>query len=214
MLALVTGFEAWASQMNPSGIVASKLDGTEVDGLKVVGRELAEDFYKLSRLVSELVRELRPAVVVSTGWDYVSRIKVEKIAVNRMDSMFGNEVVPDNYGNRPAGEPVISRAPLAVEATFPAELIVQNLNKANIPAMLSYHAGTHCCNAAMFSLLNSLKRSRSKAIAGFMHVPPTKEMDTKRPDIVPMNVEMDIEAVKIALKTCSDFLGRRRKASR
>lgn len=211
-IALLTGFEAWAGQVNPSGIVAGDLDGIEIDGVKVVGRELAEDFYKLPRIVSKLLREFRPSVVVSTGWDYVSRIKVEKIAVNTMDSVFGNAVVPDNYGNRPSGEPVISKAPLAVRATFPAELIVQNLNKAGVPAMLSYHAGTHCCNTVMFSVLHSLRLSRSRAIAGFMHFPPSPEMNVERPGIEPMSIEGDVEAVKIALRTCRDYLGRSRRS--
>jgi pyroglutamyl-peptidase len=213
MRALLTGFEGWKGNVNPSGIIAKNLNDKELNGLKIIGRQLPEDFYKLHEVLRDLIREVKPEIVIGTGWDYVSKIKVERVALNVMNSVFGDEVVPDNYGHKPAGEKVIERGPVSLLATLPAEKIVENVNKSSIPAFASYQAGTHCCNTVMYSVLyNTIGGGRkSGKVAGFIHIPPIPEMNVKKGDVEPMDLEKESKAITIALETCRDYLKSSRK---
>ncbi len=209
--ALVTGFEGWQGRVNPSGKIALELDGKEFEGLSVIGKELPENFYELPGVLRDLVRRIKPDILICSGWDYVSKIKVEKIGLNVMNSVFDDKIVPDNYGQKPMGERIIPRGSPALEASFPAELIVENLNRIGIPAYVSYHAGTHCCNTVMYSALYFLKKTKPKSIAGFIHLPPIEEMGLTRESVTPMPLEREREAMESALITCRDYLNSRRR---
>ncbi|MEM3638164.1 MAG: hypothetical protein QXX17_01775 [Conexivisphaerales archaeon] len=203
MRILITGFEAWAGNKNPSGMVAEELNGSVIDGAEVVGKVLPEDFYALPKLARKLVDEVRPDCVISTGWDYTKAIRVEKVALNVMNSFFADSVVPDNYGNKPRDEPIIKGGPLALGSTLPADEIVKELNDAGIPAILSYHAGTHCCNTAMYSFLHA----DIVKISGFIHVPPLPDM-IKNPkiDTITMPIGQQKRAIEIAVRVCARHL--------
>ncbi|MEM0287915.1 MAG: pyroglutamyl-peptidase I [Nitrososphaerota archaeon] len=203
MRILITGFEAWAGKKNPSGMIAKNLDGKAIKGLDVIGRVLPEDFYALPGLSKKLIAEIRPDAVISTGWDYTKAIKVEKIALNVMNSFFVDSVVPDNYGNKPSHEPIIRNAPIALQSTLPADEIVQELRKNNIPAVVSYYAGTHCCNTVMYSFLHTDKVK----ISGFIHVPPLPEMvKGVRTDSIVMSIDEQEKAIQLAIEVCARHL--------
>jgi pyroglutamyl-peptidase len=208
MKALLTGFEGFAGKMNPSGVIAKSLDKKRLGELEISGRELPEDFRRLPNILHRLIDGEKPDIVIGTGWDYVSQIKVEKISLNVQNSVFGDKVVPDNYNHKPKGNPIIDKGALALRATFPAEKIVESLKKRKIPATISYNAGTHCCNTVMYSaIFYSQSTKRSKAIAGFIHIPPIAEMKMKNPNIVPMTLEEETRAIEGAIETCRKYLG-------
>lgn len=201
MRILVTGFEAWAGNKNPSGMIAKELDGKVISDAQVVGRVLPEDFYKMNSIARKIVSEVKPDAVISTGWDYTRAIRVEKVALNIMNSFFADKIVPDNYGNKPNDESIVKNAPLALRSTLPADEIVKELKRNKIPATISYHAGTHCCNAAMYSFLHQ------KITAGFIHVPPLPEMlKDKEERSIAMPLETQKRAIEIAVKVCAEHL--------
>jgi pyroglutamyl-peptidase len=206
MQALLTGFEGWAGRMNPSGKIAKSLDKGKYGELRVAGYELPEDFYRLPKILSRLISKVRPDIVIGTGWDYVSKIKVEKVSLNIQNSLFGDLLIPDNYNHRPKGNEVIKRAELALRSSLPAEKIVVNLKRKMIPAFVSYQAGTHCCNTVMYSAIHYSKKTKRNAIAGFIHIPPVQEMGIKKAGTLPMRVEQETRAIEIALETSRDYL--------
>ncbi|MBE0636342.1 hypothetical protein IH601_10140 [Candidatus Bipolaricaulota bacterium] len=64
--------------------------------------------------------------------------------------------------------------PAAYWATLPRqEKLVESLRKADIPAKLSYHAGTHLCNHILYTALREAEQTGSDVRAGFMHLPMT-----------------------------------------
>ncbi len=201
MRALVTGFEPWTGTINPAGTIAKGLNGRKFDGLEVVGLEVPEDFYGLPKLALSLIREYRPRVAISLGWDYTSTIKVEKVALNVMEAVFGGEDVPDNFGNLPKGLPILPGRPLAYGGTLPVESIVEEIKSAGIPVVTSYNAGTHCCNTMMYSFLNGVKVGKTETISGHIHLPPIPGMKTHLP-VKPMELETERKAIEIAIKTC------------
>jgi pyroglutamyl-peptidase len=206
MQALLTGFEGWAGKVNPSGKIAKALNGEKIGALTVTGKELPEDFYKLPAILRQLINKLKPDIVISTGWDYISKIKVEKVSLNVMNCIFGDKTIPDNSGNAPKGKDVIRGGPLSLEATIPAELIVNKLTKKHIPSYVSYHAGTHCCNDVMYSGVYYTQKVKPNSVAGFVHIPPVAEMKIKKLGVKQMTLERETQAIEIALETCRDYL--------
>jgi len=207
VLVLVTGFESWGGlRENPSAIIAHTLDGREVEGAEVVGVEVSEDFHEIPRAARGLLREHKPGVIISTGWDFTNKIKVEKFALNVMDSLYNGVKVSDRKGNHPRDLMVIPNAPIAYRATLPVDSIVRRLNRAKIPAVYSYHAFTHCCNALMYSFLHYVKEMRMNSLSGHMHVLPTPEMiadeknsDRVRASAASMDLQRQVKAIEIAV---------------
>ncbi len=207
MQALITGFESFAGRVNPTGKIARELDGMTLDGLKIVGRELPEDFNKLPFTIRDMIRQFEPAIVVGSGWDYISTFKVEKIGLNVKNATFGDSVVPDNYGNKPAGEEIVPGGATALRSSFPAELIVEELKKSGVQAYISYNAGTHCCNTVMYSSLHYLRSSGlQSAVGGFIHVPPTPDMGIEREGVTPMDYAKEKEVIQKVLQTCGAYM--------
>jgi pyroglutamyl-peptidase len=206
MKALLTGFEGFAGKMNPSGKIARSLNNKKLGILEVAGYELPEDFNRLPKILNSLIIKERPEIVIGTGWDYVSKIKVETVSLNVQNSVFGDKIVPDNYNHKPEGVEIVKRGELALKSSLPAAKIVANLKKKKIPAYVSYHAGTHCCNSVMYSAIYYSQKIRQNAIAGFIHLPPVKEMHVERSGTSPMKLEREESAIEIALETCRDYL--------
>lgn len=207
MRALMTGFEGWAGRMNPSGKIAMSLDNKELGNLEVFGVELPEDFLKLPGMLKELITKVNPDIVIGTGWDYISRIKVEKVALNVQSSHFGNSIVPDNYKHKPMGNEIIKRGELALRSSLPAEKIVGTLNKRGFPAFISYQAGTHCCNTVMYSaIFYSRENKKRKPIAGFIHIPPVAEMKVKNAGTLCMKIDEETKALESVLEACRDYM--------
>ncbi|RYY85211.1 MAG: pyroglutamyl-peptidase I, partial [Comamonadaceae bacterium] len=65
---LVTGFDPFGGQpVNPSWMAAQALDGTEVDGHRVVAAQLPTRFGDSLAVLQELLALHRPALVLCTG---------------------------------------------------------------------------------------------------------------------------------------------------
>ncbi len=206
MRALVTGFEGFGGHVNPSGLIARSLDGMTLGDLVVAGRELPEDFTTLPRVVRELVKEVKPDILISTGWDYISKFKIEKVALNVQNSEFGDKIVPDNNGHAPTGDEVIPKAPLALKATLPTEMILKELVDAKFPAQLSYSAGTHCCDTVMYSGIYYTQKIKPGSLSGFIHIPPTLEMKISGDRVAKFNQAREEDAIQHALIACRNFL--------
>ncbi|MDG6988597.1 MAG: pyroglutamyl-peptidase I [Nitrososphaerota archaeon] len=207
MRILLAGFEPWKGSVNPAGAVAKSLDGMTIEGGRVVGVEVPEDFYGLPRITRSLVKEHRPDAVISLGWDYTRAVKVENVAVNMMFAVFGDQLVPDNRGRSPRGVPISKRGPVALRSTLPVRSIVSDLSAAGIPAVESYDAGTHGCNTMMYSFLMAVRKERH-GVSGHIHLPPTEGVDARFP-VEKMELDTERKAIEIAVGSCARSLRRR-----
>lgn len=213
-VALVTGFEPYAGRgFNPSGEVASRLDGTEIGSVPVVGRTFPVSFRTLRQNIEQVCAEVGPAAVVSLGlWPGEPTIRLERVAVNVADFE-----IPDNESQFLVDQPLAAGQAAARFSTLPLRDIERALLEAGIPARISNTAGTFLCNATMYSCLASLEASGRAVPCGFIHVPylphqvaaliadnrraRTLELH-QRADVASMSLEIMIEAVRIALREC------------
>jgi pyroglutamyl-peptidase len=210
--ALVTGFEPYGGRgRNPAGEVAQHLDGSEVAGVRVVGRNLPVKFAALDEAVAATLAEVDPAAVISLGLcPGEAVIRLERVAINVADFE-----IPDNDGLVLIDRPLDAAGAAARFATLPLRRVQETLLAAGIPARLSNSAGTYLCNKALYRFLDAIER-RGKAVpCGFIHLPYVPEQvagmiaelqaarsieRNRRPDIPSMSLGLMVEAVRLALE--------------
>jgi pyroglutamyl-peptidase len=210
--ALVTGFEPYGGRgRNPAGKIATRLDGSVVAGVRVVGRNLPVAFAALDEAVAATLAEVDPAVVISLGLcPGEPVIRLERVAINVADFE-----IPDNEGVVLVDRPLDAAGAAARFATLPLRRVQAALLQAGIPARLSSSAGTYLCNKALYRFLGAIEESGRVVPCGFIHLPYMPEQVAgmiaemqaarsverhRRPDVPSMSLELMAEAVRIALE--------------
>lgn len=188
---LVTGFEPFGDNtVNPSMMIAERLNGTYIGDKKIYGISLPVIYFKSAEIVRKKMDELSPEIVICLGLDNSSNsIKVEKIAWNLIASL-----QPDNEGKIILFRP-IALAPIFLFSNIPVMKIVEEIRTSNISVHPSFFAGTFICNEVFYE---TLLYGKEKAKIGFIHVPNIPSQN-------PNGMELDkmVEAVKIAILACT-----------
>lgn len=176
MRVLVTGFGPFPGvSVNPSAAAVNELqrraDTGRFPGIQVATGIVPVDFKVIPGQVAEMMRLIRPDVVLCTGVDMdADAIAVERVAVNLVDAR-----MPDTSGAQPIDRPVIPGGPDALFATIPVKAVRAAIEGLGIPAELSMSAGTYGCNAAMYAALNHAQRGTR---VGFLHIPSLRVLGT------------------------------------
>ena len=142
---------------------------------------------------------LRPDAVLAVGqYGGANGVRVERVAVNLRDAR-----IADNAGAKPVDEPVVPGAPDAYFATLPTRRIVEKLREEDIPAQLSYSAGTFVCNNLLFCALHESAKKFPATRCGFVHVPylPEQAKDGSAPS---MSLALMVRALTAALETIAE----------
>ena len=160
MKILVTGFTPFGGeQINPSWEAVKRLP-ERIGEAALLKREIPTEFAAACAALRAQLDELRPDAVLSVGqYGGANCIRVERVAVNLRDAR-----IADNAGAKPVDEPVVPGAPDAYFATRPTRRIVEKLRGEDIPAQLSYSAGTFVCNNLLYCALHESERSMSLAL--------------------------------------------------
>lgn len=171
-VALVTGSLPFAGlPSSPSHDLLARIEGSVVGGCRVVTAALPVSYARLPGLIDRLVARYRPVLVVSLGLALGSPVlKLERLAVN-----VASFRIADNEGAQPQAESVAADAPAARRATWDAPALLAALLEAGIPAIGSWHAGTHLCNLTLFCFLDALARHGLASPCGFLHLPYTPD---------------------------------------
>lgn len=157
---VVTGFEPFGgAQTNASWESVKVLPG-------VTKRLLPVAFSEAATAVREIV-DSRPDAVICVG-EAGGRavICIERVAINLMDAR-----IPDNTGVQPIDQSIVPDGPEAYFATLPTRRIFNRIRESDIPADLSYTAGTYVCNSTFYALMHAIDASGQKIMGGFIHVP-------------------------------------------
>jgi len=169
---LITGFEPFGGMTyNPAAEIARALDGAEIAGRRVTGRQLAVDFARHRGQLEALFSEIDPALYVAfglaTGEDM---IRIERFGVNLADFP-----IPDNAGAKHTGLTIEADGPAARPSTLPCAEIRAALLAAGIPARLSNSAGSYLCNANLYTSLRLCAAQSKPRACGFIHLPYASE---------------------------------------
>lgn len=166
---LITGFQPFDGEsVNPALEVAKGLQGKTINGYEVIAREIPVVRFEALKAVQAAIEELQPNAVITIGQaGGRPDITVERVGINIDDFR-----IPDNKGNQPIDEPVVTGGPVAYWATLPIKKMVANVKAQGIPASVSNSAGTYVCNHLLYGLLHYLTTQGKTVIpAGFIHIP-------------------------------------------
>lgn len=165
---LLTSFEPFAGhRLNSSLEVGRAVAAAPPAGITLDWLVLPVVAGRCVELAWARVEEFQPDLVLALGQaDSATSIEVERLAVNVSDFW-----APDNAGQQPRDEPVVVDGPAAYFVTLPARPVVTELAARQIPARLSYSAGTYVCNHLLYGLLHRAVVSGCPHRTGFLHLP-------------------------------------------
>lgn len=168
---LLTCFEPFGGEkINPSEEAVGSVKAPLGCELKKVC--LPVSWERARRHLFAAIDSFSPDVVIMTGQaGGSSSIRIERIAINLCGAIKDEDGFYPGASELPAELPIREGAPAAYFSTVDCKRIQNALKKENIPAELSYSAGTYICNCVLFSALDKLACEGKNAAAGFIHLP-------------------------------------------
>lgn len=176
---LITGFEPFGGEkINPSWEAVSRLPDA-IGRYTLIKLRIPVVFGEAAKRVLLTAQELCPDTILCIGQaGGRNAITPELVSIN-----LRHATIPDNNGNQPQDEPILSNGNTAYFSTLPVRKIAASLNASDIPSQVSYSAGAYVCNDLLYTLLSRFKNTKTKV--GFIHVPYCAEQN-KEPSI-PLN---------------------------
>lgn len=151
---LVTGFDPFGGETVNPAYEAVKLLPGKIAGARIVKQEIPTAFTRSAVAIEQALEREHPDIVISVGQaGGRSTLTVEQVAINLAEAR-----IPDNDGEQPLGTPLRTDGDTAYFATVPVKAMVGNVRAHNLPAFVSYTAGTYVCNSVMYNMLYLLDR--------------------------------------------------------
>ena len=165
---LLTGFEPFGGDaINSSQETVRAVTCDEFGDIEVATDILPVSFNRVENALCRLIDENDPDVVIMLGQSGLSdRIKIERVALNLMDSVNG-----DNDGYTPDEETICPDAPPAYFTQLPVKKLRDCLIQTGIPAKTSSSAGLYVCNRTYFAALHHIASAGKNTKAVFIHLP-------------------------------------------
>jgi pyroglutamyl-peptidase len=189
---LITGFDPFGGQtVNPSWAVAEALPDT-IGEYRLVKLQLQTLYGKAAETVLRQAAECHPDVILCMGLAGGRKaVTPEVVAINLREAS-----IPDNAGVKYENAPVIADGPAAYFATLPVREMVGAIRAKEIPAALSYSAGTYVCNDVLYTLLHRFHGTETRV--GFVHVPYIPQQVAEGQPSLPL--EQAVEAIQAAIQ--------------
>ncbi len=199
MTILVTGFEPFGGlPANPSQAIVEALGQGSARQFRarLVTEILPTEFRGAGDRIKTLIRELRPAAVVSVGLAAsAAAIRLERHALNLNDA-----IRPDNAGDLATGRPIDPEGPIGYWSTLPLDRMLDAIKARDIPAIMSNHAGAYVCNHVFYTARREIELLGLGTVCGFVHVPLMSEQDaTPLPGGASLPLAQLIEAVECCI---------------
>ncbi len=184
---LITGFEPFGGEIiNPSWEAVFRLP-SEINGYALTKLSVPVVFGAGAQKIINTAKEVNPDVILCIGQaGGRDAVTPELVGINLRYAS-----IPDNNGNQPIDETIISNGENAYFSTLPVRKISEAIKNVGIPSRVSYSAGAYVCNDVIYTLLDNYKNTKTRV--GFIHVPYSNEQN-KEPS-------MDMEQIVCALIT-------------
>ena len=185
MKILVTGFDPFGGEPINPAIESVKRLPDNIAGAEIVKLEIPTVRKKSLEKIEKAINEHNPDVILSIGqaggrFD----ISIERIGINLDDFR-----IPDNEGNQIIDEPIFPDGENSYFVKLPVKAMVQNVQKNNIPASVSYTAGTFVCNHVLYGVLYLIEKKYKGKKSVFMHIPflPQQVVDKRNMPSMELN---------------------------
>ncbi len=197
MKALITAFEPFGGEtINPALRAVEQLPD-QIEGCQIVKLQVPTVFKaSIDVLLASIARE-QPDFVICLG-QAGGRFAIapEVVAINKDDAR-----IADNAGNQPNDCAIVADGATAYFSTLPNKAIVKALRANNIPAALSYSAGTFVCNHLFYGLMHAIASDYPAMRGGFIHLPYCTEQVIDKKNTPFMSVAMMTTALQKAIAT-------------
>ena len=185
MKILVTGFDPFGGEPINPAIESVKRLPDNIEGAEIIKLEIPTVRKKSLEKIEKAINEHNPDVILSIGqaggrFD----ISIERVGINLDDFR-----IPDNEGNQIIDEPVFPDGENSYFVKLPVKSMVQNVQKNNIPASVSYTAGTFVCNHVLYGVLYLIEKKYKGKKSGFIHIPflPQQVVDKRNMPSMELN---------------------------
>lgn len=166
---IITAFEPFGSSARNSSYDVLKELPDDIGGVKTEKLLLPVEYDRCADRLFETVNSDTHAVICLGQAEGRSAVTPEYAALNVSHSH-----AADNAGVVKTLERISADSPDALFATIPVNEIVCDIKAKDIPAVISFSAGTYVCNNLMF---HSLEYCRPLGIpCGFIHLPISDEI--------------------------------------
>lgn len=200
MKILVTGFDPFGNEKINPAIESVKRLPDVINEATIIKLEINTVAFKSLSQIEDAIKQHSPDVVLSVG-QAGGRfgITVEKVAINYDDFR-----IPDNEGNQFIDRKIFNDGPTAYFATLPIKAMVENIKNHNIPASVSYTAGTFICNHVFYGISHLAATKYPKIKAGFIHIPFLIEQVVDKKDMPSMDLNTLVKALTHAIEAIVD----------
>ena len=185
MKILVTGFDPFGGEPINPAIESVKRLPDNIEGAEIIKLEIPTVRKKSLEKIEKAINEHNPDVILSIGqaggrFD----ISIERVGINLDDFR-----IPDNEGNQIIDEPIFPDGENSYFVKLPVKAMVQNIQKNNIPASVSYTAGTFVCNHVLYGVLYLIEKKYKGKKSGFIHIPflPQQVVDKRNTPSMELN---------------------------
>ena len=186
MKILVTGFDPFGGEPINPAIESVKRLPDNIAGAEIIKLEIPTVRKKSLEKIEKAINEHSPDVILSIGqaggrFD----ISIERVGINLDDFR-----IPDNEGNQIIDEPIFPDGENSYFVKLPVKAMVQNVQKNNIPASVSYTAGTFVCNHVLYGVLYLIEKKYEGKKSGFIHIPflPQQVVDKRNMPSMELNI--------------------------
>lgn len=196
MKALITGFDPFGGEkINPSFEAVKKMVH-QIEQCEIIKQEIPTVFYKSLDVLEVAIERECPDIVICVGQAGGRfELSIERVAINLNEAR-----IPDNEGQKPIGTPIKEDGKNAYFSTLPSKAILKELLDNNIPAAISYTAGTYVCNHLMYGLMYIIERKYPNIRGGFIHVPYLPEQALLKKNTPFMPLDMITKGLELAVK--------------
>ena len=196
MKVLLTAFEPFGGEAINPAQEAVRLVKDKIAGADVVKVDVPVVFDKAGEVVYAAMKKENPDVVLCIG-QAGGRFGVtpERVAINMQDAR-----IADNDGQQPFDKKCFEDGQNAYFTSLPVKKMVEAIKKVNVPASVSYTAGTYVCNDLMYAVLYHIDKEFKGVKGGFMHVPFINEQVLAKPNTPSLSKEDVVKAIEASIE--------------
>ena len=196
MKILVTGFDPFGGEPINPAIESVKRLPDNIAGAEIIKLEIPTVRKKSLEKIEEAINEHNPDIILSIGqaggrFD----ISIERVGINLDDFR-----IPDNEGNQIIDEPIFPDGENSYFVKLPVKAMVQNVQKNNIPASVSYTAGTFVCNHVLYGVLYLIEKKYKGKKSGFIHIPFLPEQVVDKRNTPSMELSTIVKGLTAAIE--------------
>lgn len=149
--------------------------------------------------LEQLITQHKPAVLLLLAQDAAqTQISLEKVALNI------NHCLSPDQDNQIAKDSLTAQhGPAAYFSNLPLAALVSTLQQQQIPAQLSYHAGTGVANHAYYGLMHYIKHQNTNLQGALLKLPLLPEQACRLAGAASISARLTCEALTLVTQQCA-----------